>query len=86
MERMWKIIKGDKYNIERLEKIRKVMDEMYSNNEYIGIPVIAKDLNVSGQTVRKYIAGLQKDKDVERKLRMFIKRMYKKNQFYNDIR
>ncbi|BBM46518.1 HTH domain-containing protein [Leptotrichia trevisanii] len=83
---MWKIIKGDKYNIERLEKIRKVMDEMYSNNEYIGIPVIAKDLNVSGQTVRKYIAGLQKDKDVERKLRMFIKRMYKKNQFYNDIR
>ena len=83
---MWKIIKGDKYNIERLEKIRKVMDEMYSNNEYIGIPVIAKDLNVSGQTVRKYIAGLQKDKDVERKLRMFIKRMYKKTQFYNDIR
>lgn len=83
---MWKIIKGDKYNIERLEKIRTVMDEMYSNNEYIGIPVIAKDLNVSGQTVRKYIAGLQKDKDVERKLRMFIKRMYKKNQFYNDIR
>lgn len=83
---MWKIIKGDKYNIERLEKIRKVMDEMYSNNEYIGVPVIAKDLNVSGQTVRKYIAGLQKDKDVERKLRMFIKRMYKKNQFYNDIR
>lgn len=83
---MWKIIKGDKYSIERLEKIRKVMDEMYSNNEYIGIPVIAKDLNVSGQTVRKYIAGLQKDKDVERKLRMFIKRMYKKNQFYNDIR
>lgn len=83
---MWKIIKGDKYNIERLEKIRKVMDEMYSDNEYIGIPVIAKDLNVSGQTVRKYIAGLQKDKDVERKLRMFIKRMYKKNQFYNDIR
>ena len=83
---MWKIIKGDKYNIERLEKIRKVMDEMYSNNEYIGIPVIAKDLNVSGQTVRKYIAGLRKDKDVERKLRMFIKRMYKKNQFYNDIR
>ena len=83
---MWKIIKGDKYNIERLEKIRKVMDEMYSNNEYIGIPVIAKDLNVSGQTVRKYIAGLKKDKDVERKLRMFIKRMYKKNQFYNDIR
>ena len=83
---MWKIIKGDKYNIERLEKIRKVMDEMYSNNEYIGIPVIAKDLNVSGQTVRKYIAGLHKDKDVERKLRMFIKRMYKKNQFYNDIR
>lgn len=83
---MWKIIKGDKYNIERLEKIRKVMDEMYSNNEYIGIPVIAKDLNVSGQTVRKYIAGLQKDKDVERKLRMFIKRMYKKNQFYNDFR
>lgn len=83
---MWKIIKGDKYNIERLEKIRKVMDEMYLNNEYIGIPVIAKDLNVSGQTVRKYIAGLQKDKDVERKLRMFIKRMYKKNQFYNDIR
>lgn len=83
---MWKIIKGDKYNIERLEKIRKVMDEMYSNNQYIGIPVIAKDLNVSGQTVRKYIAGLQKDKDVERKLRMFIKRMYKKNQFYNDIR
>lgn len=83
---MWKIIKGDKYNIERLEKIRKVMDGMYSNNEYIGIPVIAKDLNVSGQTVRKYIAGLQKDKDVERKLRMFIKRMYKKNQFYNDIR
>lgn len=83
---MWKIIKGDKYNIERLEKIRKVMDEMYSNNEYIGIPVIAKDLNVSGQTVRKYIAGLQKDKDVERKLRMFIKRMYKKNQFYNNIR
>ena len=83
---MWKIIKGDKYNIERLEKIRKVMDEMYSNNEYIGIPVIAKDLNVSGQPVRKYIAGLQKDKDVERKLRMFIKRMYKKNQFYNDIR
>jgi len=83
---MWKIIKGDKYNIERLEKIRKVMDEMYSNNEYIGIPVIARDLNVSGQTVRKYIAGLQKDKDVERKLRMFIKRMYKKNQFYNDIR
>lgn len=83
---MWKIIKGDKYNIERLEKIRKVMDEMYSNKEYIGIPVIAKDLNVSGQTVRKYIAGLQKDKDVERKLRMFIKRMYKKNQFYNDIR
>lgn len=83
---MWKIIKGDKYNIERMEKIRKVMDEMYSNNEYIGIPVIAKDLNVSGQTVRKYIAGLQKDKDVERKLRMFIKRMYKKNQFYNDIR
>ena len=83
---MWKIIKGDKYNIERLDKIRKVMDEMYSNNEYIGIPVIAKDLNVSGQTVRKYIAGLQKDKDVERKLRMFIKRMYKKNQFYNDIR
>ena len=83
---MWKIIKGDKYNIERLQKIRKVMDEMYSNNEYIGIPVIAKDLNVSGQTVRKYIAGLQKDKDVERKLRMFIKRMYKKNQFYNDIR
>lgn len=83
---MWKIIKGDKYNIERLEKIRKVMDEMYSNNKYIGIPVIAKDLNVSGQTVRKYIAGLQKDKDVERKLRMFIKRMYKKNQFYNDIR
>ena len=83
---MWKIIKGDKYNIERLEKIRKVMDEMYSNNEYIGIPIIAKDLNVSGQTVRKYIAGLQKDKDVERKLRMFIKRMYKKNQFYNDIR
>lgn len=83
---MWKIIKGYKYNIERLEKIRKVMDEMYSNNEYIGIPVIAKDLNVSGQTVRKYIAGLQKDKDVERKLRMFIKRMYKKNQFYNDIR
>jgi HTH domain len=86
VELMWKIIKGDKYNIERLEKIRKVMDEMYSNNEYIGIPVIAKDLNVSGQTVRKYIAGLQKDKDVERKLRMFIKRMYKKNQFYNDIR
>ena len=83
---MWKIIKGDKYNIERLEKIRKVMDEMYSNNQYIGIPVIAKDLNVSGQTVRKYIAGLQKDKDVERKLRIFIKRMYKKNQFYNDIR
>ena len=45
---------------------------------------IAKEVNVSYVTVQRYLAVIQKDRDVDLKVRLFIKRTYPKNRFYDN--
>lgn len=75
---------GNKYKKDILDNITKIMNDSYKYKYYISLQDIAKEVNVSYVTVQRYLAVIQKDKDVDLKVRLFIKRTYPRNSFYNN--
>ena len=75
---------GNKYKKDILDSITKIMNDSYKYKYYISLEDIAKEVNVSYVTVQRYLAVIQKDKDVDLKVRLFIKRTYPRNSFYNN--
>lgn len=81
---MKQIKNGSVYKTELLENITNIMDNSYTKKYYISLQDIAKELNVSYVTVQRYLAVIQKDREVDLKVRLFIKRTYPKNRFYDN--
>lgn len=75
---------GNIYKKELLDNITKIMNDLYTKKYYVSLTDIAKELNVSYLTVQRYLAVIQKDREVDLKVRLFIKRTYPKNKFYDN--
>lgn len=75
---------GNKYKKDILDNITKIMNDSYKYKYYISLQDIAKEVNVSYVTVQRYLAAVQKDRNVDLKVRLFIKRTYPRNSFYNN--
>ena len=75
---------GNTYKKELLDNITKIMNDLYKYKYYMSLEDIAKEVNVSYVTVQRYLAVVQKDKDVDLKVRLFIKRTYPRNKFYDN--
>ena len=81
---MRQIKNGNKYKKELLDDITKIMSDSYKYKYYISLQDIAKEVNASYVTVQRYLAAVQKDRDVDLKVRLFIKRTYPRNTFYDN--
>ena len=75
---------GNVYKKPLLDNITKIMSDLYTKKYYMSLEDIAKEVNVSYVTVQRYLAVIQKDRDVDLKVRLFIKRTYPKNRFYDN--
>lgn len=75
---------GNVYKKQLLDNITKIMNDLYTKKYYMSLEDIAKEVNVSYVTVQRYLAVIQKDRDVDLKVRLFIKRTYPKNRFYDN--
>lgn len=82
---MMKLIKnGNVYKKELLDNITDIMNDLYTKKYYMSLKDIAEKVNVSYVTVQRYLAAIQKDREVDLKVRLFIKRTYPKNTFYDN--
>ena len=75
---------GNTYKKELLDNITKIMNDLYKYKYYMSLEDIAKEVNVSYVTVQRYLAVVQKDREVDLKVRRFIKRTYPRNRFYDN--
>lgn len=81
---MKRIKNGNVYKKELLDNITDIMNDLYTKKYYMSLKDIAEKVNVSYVTVQRYLAAIQKDRDVDLKVRLFIKRTYPKNTFYDN--
>lgn len=81
---MKRIKNGNVYKKELLDNITDIMNDLYTKKYYMSLKDIAKELDVSYVTVQRYLAAIQKDRDVDLKVRLFIKRTYPKNRFHDN--
>lgn len=81
---MKQIKNGNVYKKELLENITDIMNDLYTKKYYMSLKDIAEKVNVSYVTVQRYLAAIQKDREVDLKVRLFIKRTYPKNTFYDN--
>lgn len=75
---------GNTYKKELLNNITKIMNDLYKYKYYMSLEDIAKEVNVSYVTVQRYLAVVQKDREVDLNVRRFIKRTYPRNRFYDN--
>ena len=81
---MKRIKNGNVYKKELLDNITDIMNDLYTKKYYMSLKDIAEKVNVSYVTVQRYLAAIQTDRDVDLKVRLFIKRTYPKNTFYDN--
>ena len=81
---MKRIKNGNVYKKELLDNITDIMNDLYTKKYYMSLKDIAEKVNVSYVTVQRYLAAIQKDREVDLKVRLFIKRTYPKNTFYDN--